>query len=257
MKVNKLGLLIIAAVLAFGLWAACSAEAKAQSVGIGATFIRTTSPDPSPLVRKDGGANLGAIYVEANAPLPLNLEMRVLGEYSFNAALPTLFTRDEGATRKAIGEFRLRPELRFYFNREGFFHPFVAGGVDYYRQRFKDVDPAPIPGPVPALSYYSHRDAPASGLNPTFTVGSGIGEYGEASFTRLFPDTTILNVSRLEGYRASYNYTHRLSRRLGLKIAGELDYVTFTEASGFGRYERDYYRERDVVFRVRAGVVLK
>src|SRR5262249_27207788 len=108
--------------------------ADAQSfIGFGGAFNRSSNTG-------DGRENFGGAYVEAGSHLPLNLQMRLLAEYNHNASLPTIFTRDEGGSRSAIGEFRLRPELRFYFSREARIRPFVVAGVDYFRQRFYIID---------------------------------------------------------------------------------------------------------------------
>ena len=234
--------------------------ALTQSIGVGTSFVRTSAPDPDPTRTKDGGANLAAINVEANAPLPLNLEMRLLASYGFAAELPTIFTRDEGASRKAIAEIRLRPELRLYLNRSGFVQAFVAGGVEYYRQRFVGTEPAPspLPDPLPPVAYIESHEArlPASGLNPLLTFGARLGEYSEASYSRIFQDQTILNASGLQGHRIAYSFTREISKRLSLKVAAEADYVRYREAAGFDPIFADNYGERDLIYRVRVMLML-
>lgn len=243
-----------------GLLLACCCFGQAQSfIGFGAGVTRSSAADPSPARTGDGGAYNATVYVEAGAPLPLNLEMRLFGSYGLAPELPTIFTRDEGSSRKAYGEFRVRPELRLYLAPgESKVRPFVAGGVEYFRQRFNETaEPGPLPDPLPAYVEHSGPSLPASGLNPFASFGVRIGKGNEVSFSRLFPDNTILNASRLEGYRASYTFTRRVSKRLSFKLSGEADYVTFREASGFGPFDADPYRERDAIFRIRVGIGLE
>lgn len=242
MKLKTISLAIIFAFVAAALFVSVT---NAQSfIGGGASFNRTSAYDPSPAQTGDGGQNFFGAYVEAGSRLPLNLEMRVLGEYGFKASLPTIFTRDEGSARRAVGEFRLRPELRFNFSNTGPARPFIFGGGEYFRQRFEGEE---------AEGY--GRGAPASGFNPIAGFGVGLGGHSEASFARLFPDNTVLNNSRLEGYRFNYTFKKKLGGRLALKIGGEADYLTFREASGFELGDYDDYRERDFLLRVRVGFV--
>lgn len=246
MRLRTISLTIIAAFAALALWVSTT-QAQTQSfIGFGGSFTRTSAYDPSPARTGDGGAYFGGFYLEAGAPLPLNLEMRIRGEYGFNADLPTIFTRDEGSRRKAIGQIRILPELRFYFTKQGPAQSFIVGGGEYVRQRFEGEEGEEY-GP----------GAPASGFNPIAGFGVGLGYNSEVSFVRIFPDNTVLNNSRLEGYRANYAFRKKLTERLAFKIGAEADYVTFREASGFGEGEYDDYRERDFIYRIRAGFVLK
>lgn len=259
MRINKLGLLIMASIMAFVFWAACSGEAKAQTfVGGGAQVIRSSNFDPSDKQRKDGGSTFPGGYVEAGLKLPANLQARVLAEYSGTPQLQTIFTTDEGS-RKATGEFRIRPELRYQFNPENNIRPFIVGGADYYHQRFQEQRPAPLPGPVPALYHedeYEHEGGePSSGFNAFVGFGAAIGDSHEASFARLFEDYTSLNPSKLSGYRVNYFYTRPLYGRFDLKAGVELDQLRFRETNGYGYI--DPYYENDTVIKFRVGFIVK
>lgn len=202
------------------------------------------SIDPDPLVTGDGGITFPGLYVEGAYGFPANLQGRLLAEWNREATLQTIFTQDEGADRRATSEVRLRPELRFYFSKAGYFKPFVGGGVEYTRQFFQPVGEG-----------HSYGRRPNENLNPLFTAGTGIGYNHEASFTRLFNGT--LNSSYLNGYRVGYSYTRPITERLALKIGGEADYVSFRECSGFDYKSCDGYYEKDTVLKARVGFIFK
>lgn len=229
------------------------AKAQDSFAGAGLNITRSSAPDPSPLKKGDGGYVFPGGYVEGGLKLPYGLQARLQAEYNTEATLPTIFTRDEGASREATGEFRIRPEVRYWFGEFGILRPFVAGGVDYYRQTFKTVGHEE----EDEDEYEYGGGAPKSGLNPTFTVGTGIGKSHETSFTRLFEDRTNLNASYLSGYRAGYSYTRPLYDRISLNLGAEADYVRFQENAGYGPKTADKYYEKDAIFKVRIGLVIK
>lgn len=222
--------------------------ANAQTfIGGGFSVTRSTAYDPSPLATGDGGKVFAGAYVEAGYDLRRGLQVRVLGEYLSEPTLTNIFTQDENVGRFARDEFRLRPELRYQRGADAPIRPFIGGGVDYYRQRFESVK-----GRYGYGGYGS--GAPAAGLNPYLVVGAGICKSHEASYARLFTDTTTLNDSRLSGHRVGYTYTRPLSNRLSLRVAGEIDYVKYSESNG--RYIDSYY-ERDAAFKLRVGLVIQ
>jgi|SRR5215813_4197016 len=257
MKTTRINWLGIAIIALFALFAIFVAKAEAQDktfIGGGVSIIRSSNFDPTPAKTHDGGSTFPGGYVEGALALPKNFQARVLAEYSGTPQLQTIFTTDEGS-RKAIGEFRIRPELRYYFNPESKIRPFVAGGADFFHQRFAEQKPAPLPEPVPAIAYeeeHGHSE-PSSGFNAYLTFGAAIGEYHEASFTRLFTDHTDLNPSKLSGYRGNYTYTRPLFGPVNLKAGVELDWLKFRETNGYG-YVDPYY-ETDTVIKARIGFV--
>lgn len=212
-------------------------------VGGGFSVIRSTSYDPSPAQRKDGGKTYPGGYFEGGYQFPLGLQARFLGEYTSDVALRSIFTSDTYVGKKPTGEFRFRPELRLRptCGDTPKFCLFLGGGVDYFRQRFK--------GEV--KEQYEYGDY-AAGFNPSFTVGAEFGKNHEASFSRLFTDKTSLNNSQLHGYRAGYSYTRPAFGRFHFKLTGEADYLIFRDSIG------DYYAtytKRDAVLKVRAGLL--
>lgn len=212
-------------------------SAGAQTfIGGGVSVNRSSSYDPSPAKRGDGGQVYAGGYVEGGYQFPAALQARFLAEYSSDVALRSIFTSDAPTGRMPKGEFRFRPEVRLRPGcKEAKFCLFLAGGADYFRQRFDGA---------------AGRYAPAAGLNPTFTVGAEFGEYNEVGFTRLFTDKTSLNRSELHGYRLGYSHVRPLYRRLRFKLAGEVDYVIYRDS--IGPYVATYTK-RDAVFKVRFG----
>ena len=138
-------------------------------------------------------------------------------DYSHTPQLQTIFTTDEGS-RKATGEYRVRPEVRYWLNRETYVKPFIGGGVDYFYQKFAGE---------------GYSGAPSSGLNPYITFGASVGEKHEASFARLFEDSTRLNPSRLSGYRVNYSYTQPLYKSFALRAGIEADYLRFRKPTAW------------------------
>lgn len=176
-----------------------------------------------------------SVYADLKVGLPANLQYRLHGEISKDEYLSTIFTRDNHPTRKASGEVRLTPELRFWFNRGGStFKPFVGGGVDYFRQ--------------------FGLEKPYQGLNPLLTFGTRIGYGYEVSFTRIFTDPTDWNRSDLSGYRADFAYDKKLAGKLHLVLGAGVDWLRFREDAGVGY---DYYFERDLVPKVRVGFEIR
>jgi hypothetical protein len=228
--------------------------AQAQTfVGGGVGLVRSSSPDPSPNATGDGGNLFPSVYAEAGLDLPRGFQARILAEYNQDATFETLFRCDECQSRYATSEVRVRPELRYWIGGNDYIQPFIAGGVDYYRQSFRKTSY------VPAGDHddeYEHYGLPQAGINPTFTVGARLWAWHEASFTRLFADRSTLNSSELEGYRVGYSYTRPFpfGSRFKIKVGGEIDYVTFRESDG---HYSDYYYERDVAFKVRLGLIFK
>ena len=224
---------------------ALAISAHAQTfIGGGLSVIRSSSYDPSPMRRNDGGKTYPGVYVEGGYQFPGGLQARFLGEYNSDVALRSIFTSDTPIGKKTGGEFRFRPELRLRPGcKESGFCLFLAGGADYYRQR---------------MSQMSHGEReyaePAAGLNPFFTVGAEFGKAHEVSFSRLFTDKTALNDSQLHGYRGEYSYTRPLAGHLHFKVAGEVDYVIYRDS--IGEYVASY-EKRDAMVKIRVGFIIK
>jgi hypothetical protein len=107
---------------------------------------------------------------------------------------------------------------------------------------------------APAIAYgeIGTYSQPSISVNPYLTIGVAIGEYHEASFSRLFEGA--LNDSRLSGYRAEYSYTHPLRGEFTLKLGAQVDYLTFRDA--VGDYVAPYFKH-DGVLKARIVVIYR
>lgn len=238
--------------------AAVTAEAQ-TFFGGGVSVTRSSSYDPSPLTRKDGGQTFAGAYVEGGYDLRHGLQARFLADYQTKPTLNSIFTSDADTGRVATSEFRFRPELRYQFSAEGKVKPFVAAGADIYRQFFRSTEPpAPTPGPLPAYAAYDeggeYERAPSVGSNPYLTIGATIAEYYELSYSHLFADAGGFNNSNLRGERANASFTHPLFGRFHFKAGAEFDYVTFRDST-VGYIAT--YDKRDLIGRVRVGIEIR
>ncbi len=229
--------ILFIAIVIVGAFALCSPPAKAQTFyGGGATLL-------GPSVENRGPVTPG-IYGEAGLKLPLNLQARVFSELQAEPTIPTLFNNDGPGSKNFGGwEVRIRPALRFSFFQYGPVKPFVEAGFDYYRQTFNDSDTA--------ASVNRYR----SGLNPTLGIGAQIGGNQEVLFGRIFEDNSTLNRAQLRGFRAGYSYAYPLGEKFSLKLSGEGEYLKYYECPTRSYCEN--YFERDTVFRIRAGFILR
>src|SRR5262245_61210346 len=82
-----------------------------------------------PLDREKGGPDLfGSVGVKIAEFKDSSIQIRVRGKLSREPELLDLFARDNNPERKATGELRLQPEVRWNLSTESYFKPFVAGG---------------------------------------------------------------------------------------------------------------------------------
>ncbi len=219
------------------------ASAQSLTIGFGANGTRSTSVDPDPNVRKDGGSYIGGLYGEIGVGLPKGFSVGALGEYNTSPLFSTLYTRDE-ALRKADYELRLRPELKF--------KPagplFIAGGFDISRHSFDD-------------------GSSQTSYNPRFTVGAEVKSH-TVTFTRIFQTVNPLEDtdyehdygqeyhSEFSGYQLGYTYRRPLFSVFSLKIGGEGTYARFREGGPTGiptNIQFDRYLERDATIVGRIG----
>jgi hypothetical protein len=211
-------------------------------IAIGPSVIRSSSFDPSPLERKDGGQSSVGLHLEAGVGLPRRFQLRALAEYSPNPLLHSIFTSDADTGARADSELHVRYELRHQFEAEGSVDPFLAAGADLMKQFFK---PTPMCQGTPAtFGGCGGRDSLS--LNPTFTVGARIGEYTELSASRIFEGA--LNQAELAGYRANVSYHNHLKGPLSFKVGAEADYLYYRDTAPL--YIASYYK-RDFIVKFR------
>jgi hypothetical protein len=235
---------------------ALATPAGAQSfIGAGVSVTRSSSYDPSPLTQKDGGKTFVGPYVEASVALPYKLQARALAEYLPEPTLNSIFTSDSDTGRIATSELRFKAGARYTFESDRVIDPFVEAGVDGFKQYFRKTRrPDPLPPAALTLTYgeVGAYDQPSVSLNPYLSIGIAVGEYHEASFSRLFEGA--LNDSRLSGYRAEYSYMHPLRGEFTLKLGAQVDYLTFRDA--VGGYIAPYFKH-DAVFKARIGLIYR
>lgn len=228
------------ALLALAIIALATSAGAQTFIGGGFSVNRSSSYDPSPTTRGDGGNVYAGGYVEGGYQFPVGLQARFLAEYNSDVALKSIFTSDAKRAEMPKAEFRLRPALKLRPGcGEAQFCLFFEGGADYYRQRIETAA--------------RHAES-AAGLNPFFAVGAEFGKAHEVAFLRLFTDKTALNNSQLHGYRASYSHTRPLSGRLHFKVAGEVDYGIYRDSAG---YYVATYTKRDAIFKFRVGLIYR
>lgn len=223
--------------IVFTLFAVLSIKAQEQTnktfIGAGINITHSSSSVPN-------GDTFPGVYAEAGLNLPKRFQARFLFTADNEAQLPTIYTRDKGL-RTPNAEIRFRSQLRYYLPKLNYLTPFVSGGVELSKQLF----------PQTPQTTHTYKPYPEAGLNPLAGIGLGINNH-EASYTHIFQDNSVFNKSKLSGHRANYSYIHRLNNRLSLKATGEADYVSFREHDGsYG----DYYREKDIVWKVRLGFI--
>jgi len=192
-----------------------------------------------PLDREKGGPDLfGSVGVKVIEFKDSTIQIRARGKLSREPELLDLFSRDNNPERKATGELRLQPEVRWNLSTESYFKPFVGVGAEYIR-------------------HFGLESAPYSAFTPTLTFGTHAGGY-EAFYTRIFEDrlnrqgfpvqtvpgviTNRLESSLLKGDRIGFSYSFKLGGKFRFKAGAEADYVSYRACSNRAC---DAYREYD------------
>lgn len=173
--------------IAFGAYAQ---ERPARTwAGGGLTVSKST--DNKPVVT--------GVYVDLAYDLRHGLQLRGIGEYRSDPAIPNLF----GVRGKS--ELRYGAELTYHFKDTGKVQPFVASGVQTIRLFFEPKDVLDCR----KCGDYVYN----SSVNPTITVGVGFPSVNtEASFTKYLGDT--YSYSKLNGFGYNINSTRALKERL-------------------------------------------
>lgn len=172
MRINKLGLLIMAAILTFGFWVACSGEAKAQTDQIEGKLIY--HPNLEKFTSTDGYG--GGLELTTH-----------LGEYIKLLQRFDIEKSREGDTRADFRQrdITLQSTVRLY-PVEGYaaIKPFVQGGVRARFTRYNSTATIPLPGGPGTL----RSENKFTFASPFLGVGVNYKDYYILEYSYYLPD---------------------------------------------------------------------